>query len=91
MLLFKIMSLTRKQIVLHNSAQRLLGIIGVRPLLCHAWQGRNLFCSGCLPGHIFKCSRCQLLLPWCRGSSDIFPDWCDDCVADYVKLEGFPR
>lgn len=25
------------------------------------------------------------------GAGDVFEDWCDNCVADYEKLEGFPK
>jgi hypothetical protein len=82
---------SKSQKIIHNNTQRILGIIGARPLLCHSWQRDNLLCPGCPPGNVFKCSRCQLLLPWCCGSSDVFPDWCDICVNDYIKLEGWPE
>lgn len=85
------MNIPQHQKIIHNNAQRFHGIIGVKPLLCHSWQRDNLLCSGCLPGNVFKCSRCKLLMPWCRGSSDIFADWCDRCVDDYIHSEGWPE
>jgi len=65
---------------LFNLSQNLLGIIGLPPLGC--------YCKKCESGEIFECYRCHRLVPWCQGAADDFPDWCDDCWADYHKLEG---
>jgi hypothetical protein len=40
---------------------------------------------------MFECLRCKRLMPFCRGSADIFEDWCDTCVGDYQRKEGFPE
>ncbi len=51
----------------------------------------NLVCqnhSQLLP---FRCLKCYQLTPWSNGAADIFEDWCDDCVADYVAMEGMPE
>jgi hypothetical protein len=50
------MNIPQHQKIIHNNAQRLLGIIGVKPLLCHSRKPNNL-CQGCEPGNYFQCSR----------------------------------
>ena len=80
------------QTVIFNSKQVALGFIGKPPLLCHSRKTRSSYCMrGCNPGDYFECLRCKRLMPFCMGAGDVFEDWCDNCVADYEKLEGFPK
>lgn len=74
-----------------NAKQIGLGFIGKPPLLC--WHKKNpCFCMrGCQPGEYFECLKCHRLMPFCMGAGDVLFDWCDTCVADYQKLEGFPE
>ena len=74
-----------------NSKQVTLGWIGKPPLFCHSREKRSRLCSRCNPGDYFECLRCKRLMPFCRGSADIFEDWCDTCVGDYQRKEGFPE
>jgi len=75
-----------------NLSQNLLEAISHPPLLCHArYLKPNSFCDGCEPGDVFRCGMCDRLMPWCMGAADIFFDWCDDCVAFYSEMEGFPE
>lgn len=59
--------------VLSNFNQRARAILQLPPTGCY---GKH---CGCEPGHIFECSTCGYLRPWCRGASDGMPDSCDDC------------
>lgn len=56
-----------------NFNQQARAIVGLKPIGCSSAK------CYCLPGHIFKCTTCKNLVPWCKGASDGMPDSCDDC------------
>ena len=66
---------------LFNLSQNLLEIVGLPPRGCN--------CKKCESGMIFECYRSHKLVPWCHGATDDYLDWCNSCVADYMRTEGF--
>ncbi|MGL4498643.1 MAG: hypothetical protein ACRCU2_06230 [Planktothrix sp.] len=67
---------------LFNLSQNLLEIVGLPPRDCE--------CKTCESGMIFECYRCHKLVPWCQGATDDYLDWCNACVGEYMRIEGFP-
>ena len=73
--------------LIFNTKQRGLAFIGKPPMYCH-YPKRKQFCSGCKPGDIFQCVKCNRLVPYCMGASDDREDWCDTCVRiEKIQIE----
>lgn len=60
-----------------NKAQKLLGILGKRPLLCE--------CGRCECGQVFGCRHCLRLKPWCLNGDDLLGNYCQECI-EVIKI-----
>jgi hypothetical protein len=68
---------------LWNLSQTILSRLNQKPLNCSCPPKARW---SCLPGHTFRCERCDLEQPHCKSCDDDDFELCDDCLA--IELEG---
>jgi hypothetical protein len=62
---------------LWNLSQSIRAATGLRLLRCE--------CGKCY--EVFRCARCRLDTPYCRGAADEYYDYCDYCVSEINPID----